>query len=258
MAYWGMILLTDHKIEILGVQIDQIKMEAAVKRVDKYINAHDNKRYMIVTPNAEMIVMAYDNPGFADILNRADLSVPDGAGVVLASHILTLPLEERVAGFDLMGKLLKLAQEKDYRVFFLGGKDSVLEKALNKIKNNFPGLKIAGSHHGYLDPALTFRLIEEINGLDVDILFVGMGVPLQERFLNDNLANLKVKVAMTVGGSFDVLADEVKRAPRWMQTLGLEWLFRLIQEPSRIGRMMALPRFVLLVFKEYLLAKVRR
>ncbi|AZO94086.1 WecB/TagA/CpsF family glycosyltransferase [Halocella sp. SP3-1] len=253
-----MILLTDYKIEILGVQIDQIKMEAAVKRVDKYINAHDNKRYMIVTPNAEMIVMAYDNPGFADILNRADLSVPDGAGVVLASHILTLPLEERVAGFDLMGKLLKLAQEKDYRVFFLGGKDSVLEKALNKIKNNFPGLKIAGSHHGYLDPALTFRLIEEINGLDVDILFVGMGVPLQERFLNDNLANLKVKVAMTVGGSFDVLADEVKRAPRWMQTLGLEWLFRLIQEPSRIGRMMALPRFVLLVFKEYLLAKVRR
>lgn len=250
--------MTDHKIEILGVQIDQIKMETAVKRVDKYINAHDNKRYMIVTPNAEMIVMAYDNPGFADILNRADLSVPDGAGVVLASHILTLPLEERVAGFDLMGKLLKLAQERDYRVFFLGGKDSVLEKALSKIKNNFPGLKIAGSHHGYLDPALTFWLIEEINGLDVDILFVGMGVPLQERFLNDNLANLKVKVAMTVGGSFDVLADEVKRAPRWMQTLGLEWLFRLIQEPSRIGRMMALPRFVLLVFKEYLLAKVRR
>ncbi|MTI58830.1 MAG: WecB/TagA/CpsF family glycosyltransferase [Firmicutes bacterium] len=248
----------DHKIEILGVQIDQIKMEAAVKRVDKYINAHDNKRYMIVTPNSEMLVMAYDNPGFADILNRADLSVPDGAGVVLASHILTLPLEERVAGFDLMGKLLKLAQERDYRVFFLGGKDSVLEKALNKIKNNFPGLKIAGSHHGYLDPALTFRLIEEINGLDVDILFVGMGVPLQERFLNDNLANLKVKVAMTVGGSFDVLADEVKRAPQWMQMLGLEWLFRLIQEPSRIGRMMALPRFVLLVFKEYLLAKVRR
>lgn len=250
--------MIDHKIEILGVQIDQIKMEAAVKRVDKYINAHDNKRYMIVTPNSEMLVMAYDNPGFADILNRADLSVPDGAGVVLASHILTLPLEERVAGFDLMGKLLKLAQERDYRVFFLGGKDSVLEKALNKIKNNFPGLKIAGSHHGYLDPALTFRLIEEINGLDVDILFVGMGVPLQERFLNDNLANLKVKVAMTVGGSFDVLADEVKRAPQWMQMLGLEWLFRLIQEPSRIGRMMALPRFVLLVFKEYLLAKVRR
>lgn len=250
--------MTDHKIEILGVQIDQINMEAAVKRVDKYITAYDNKRYMVVTPNSEMLVMAYDNPDFADILNRADLSIPDGAGVVLASHMLNSPLEERVAGFDLMGKLLELAQERDYRVFFLGGKESVLEKALNKIKNNFPGLKIVGFHHGYLDPDLTVWLIEEINGLDVDILFVGMGVPLQERFLNDNLAKLKVKVAMTVGGSYDVLADEVKRAPQWMQKLGLEWLFRLIQEPFRIGRMMALPRFVLLVFKEYLLAKIRR
>ncbi|MDI3546927.1 MAG: N-acetylglucosaminyldiphosphoundecaprenol N-acetyl-beta-D-mannosaminyltransferase [Halanaerobiales bacterium] len=237
------------QVDILGVKVNKVNMGQAKDRVVEFIEGGRQGR-MIVTPNSEMIVMAREDPELRAILNQADLSVPDGAGVVLASRIFKDPVPERVAGFDLMKELFSLAVINNYSIYLLGGKPGIVETAGQKIREEFPTLNLCGSHHGYLDKRLLEEVINEINGLEPDLLFIGMGVPLQEKFLAQNLHRLKVRVAMTVGGAFDVLAGRVNRAPLWMQRMHLEWLFRLLQEPSRLGRMLALPRFVILVFWE--------
>lgn len=237
-------------IEILGIKINRINIKEAVNSIHKIID--NNQKAMIVTPNSEMIVMAQEDRELARILNNADLKIPDGAGVVLASRMLKKPVQERVAGFDLMTDLLKLAVKQNYSLYLLGGKPGIIEEACKKIKKKYNDINIAGSHHGYLDRELQQKVIKDINNIEPDILFVGMGVPLQEKFIDKVLSKLNVKIAMTVGGSFDVLAGTMKRAPVWMQKFNLEWLYRLIQEPKRLGRMMALPRFVWLVFLDYI------
>ncbi len=237
-------------IRILGIKINKVDMEQAINEIDDLI-INQSKNY-VVTPNSEMIVMAQKDEELADILNNSNLNVPDGAGVVLASKIYGDKLSERVAGFDLMQHLLKLASEKDYSIYLLGSKPGIVDCTRKIILAKYPDLKICGTHHGYLDKEIQEEVINNINQLRPDILFVGMGVPLQEKFINSTLSQLEVKLAMTVGGSFDVLAGEVKRAPFWMQRLNLEWLYRLIQEPSRLGRVMALPKFVFLVLLDYI------
>lgn len=238
------------KVSILGVQIDRVNMRAALEKIEDFIEKEELPK-LVVTPNSEIIVMALEDAQFKEIINNADLSIPDGAGVILASRLLKDYLPERVAGFDLMNELINLSASKGYRIYLLGGEPGVVDIVRARLQERHPGLKISGCHHGYLNQETEPKFIEEVNSLSPDLLFVGMGVPLQEKFLARNLPVLKVKVAMTVGGSFDVIAGKSKRAPRWMQKLNLEWLFRLIQEPRRIGRMMALPRFALLVLKEY-------
>jgi N-acetylglucosaminyldiphosphoundecaprenol N-acetyl-beta-D-mannosaminyltransferase len=238
-------------IEILDVKINKVKMNEALQEVQRFIE-EGGKNHYVVTPNSEMLVMAHDDPEFKEILNKADLSIPDGAGLLLASHLSKNKLEERVAGYDLMKGLFSLAVEKKYSIFLLGGRPGVVEKAYYNILREYPGISISGIHHGYLDMNLQESVIKKINIAKPDLLFIGMGVPLQERFISKNLSRLNIKVAITVGGGFDVLAGEVKRAPLWMQKNHLEWMFRLLKEPSRIGRMLALPRFVFLVLMRYI------
>ncbi|MFW5992037.1 MAG: WecB/TagA/CpsF family glycosyltransferase, partial [Halanaerobiaceae bacterium] len=235
--------------EILGIMIDRLDMKQAIKRIKNFMN-NNNNRAIILTPNPEMIVMAQEDKQLARIINRADLKIPDGAGVVLASRLSKHILRERVAGYDLMTELMNLAVKEEYLLYLLGSKPDVIEKACDQITKNHPGIKIAGFHHGYLDRKLQQEVIRDINRISPDILFVGMGVPLQEKFLDQVVPQLDVKVAMAVGGSFDVLAGKIKRAPVWLQRLNLEWLYRLLQEPNRLGRMMALPRFVWLVLMD--------
>ncbi|MGM0602826.1 MAG: WecB/TagA/CpsF family glycosyltransferase [Bacillota bacterium] len=240
-------------VEILGIKIDRVDMQAAVKEVEVLLKREREsavKPAYIVTPNSEMIAMSVEDEELASILNSADLSTPDGAGVVLAAKIMGTPLIERVAGFDLLIQMIEKFEKKDFSFYFLGSRPGVVDKAAASLKEDYPNLNIAGYHHGYLDRELQEKVIAEINEKDVDLLLVGMGVPLQERFIDKNIENLNVKVAMTVGGSFDVIAGEVNRAPVWMQKAGLEWFYRLMQEPSRFGRMLSLPRFILLVLKE--------
>ncbi len=239
------------KINILGIQIDRVNMKEALNKVQGFIEKKE-KHKLVVTPNSEIIVMALEETELAEVINSADLSVPDGAGVVLASRLLKKNLPERVAGFDLMNEIIKLSAEKEYNLYLLGGEPGTVEIVEDNLKRKYPTLKISGSHHGYLNRESLQKIIKEVNYLKPDILLIGMGVPLQEKFLGKNLLNLEVRVAMTIGGSFDVIAGKTRRAPSWMQKLNLEWLFRLLQEPRRIGRMMALPRFALLVFREYL------
>lgn len=223
-------------------------MEASVKKVEK-LASQKEKSSLIVTPNSEMLAVAAENKELAEILNSADLATPDGIGVVIASKILGFPLEERVAGFDLISNLFQETAEKDFNFYFLGSKPGVVDRAVINLNNKYPKLNITGFHHGYLDKENQKKVIAEINSKNIDILLVGMGFPLQEKFLDNNLDRLKVGAAVTVGGSFDVFAGEVKRAPLWVQKIALEWFYRLLQEPSRFGRMLALPKFIYLVIK---------
>lgn len=235
-------------LNILNVKIDKLDMDGAVARICSLLE--DKNSSLVVTPNSEMIVMAAEDPELAGILNSADLATADGAGVVLASKIMGDKLPERVAGFDLIGRLFAKLEHEDYNFYFLGSKPGIVDKAAANLELKYSSLNIAGFHHGYLDRQLQKEVISEINSKEIDLLLVGMGVPLQERFLANNLSKLKVKVAITVGGSFDVLAGEVNRAPLWMQKASLEWFYRLLQEPARFGRMLSLPKFIYLVTKK--------
>jgi N-acetylglucosaminyldiphosphoundecaprenol N-acetyl-beta-D-mannosaminyltransferase len=235
-------------IKILDVNIDRVNQKEAVERVKNLIS-NRNQSSLVVTPNSEMLAMAAEDTELARILNSADLATADGIGVVIASKILGEPLEERVAGFDLISRLFREFAEEDINLYFLGGKPGIVDRAAANLKNKYSNLNIAGYHHGYLDRENQQRVIEEINEKNIDLLLVGMGVPLQEKFLDNNLKKLNVGAAVTVGGSFDVLAGEVNRAPLWMQKAALEWFYRLLQEPSRFGRMLSLPKFILLVIK---------
>lgn len=223
-------------------------MNQATARVRELISEAE-KTSLVVTPNSEMLAMAAEDPELARILNSADLATADGIGVVIASKILGEPLEERVAGFDLISRLFKEFAESEINFYFLGGKPGIVNQAAENLKKDYPNLNICGCHHGYLDRESQQQVIEEINSKDIDLLLVGMGVPLQEKFLDNNRKKIKVGAAVTVGGSFDVLAGKVKRAPLWMQKAALEWFYRLLQEPSRFGRTLSLPKFIYLVLK---------
>lgn len=235
-------------IKILDVNIDRVNMQQAVERLRK-LALDRSQSSLVVTPNSEMLAMAAEDQELAAVLNSADLATADGIGVVIASKILGEPLEERVAGFDLISTLFKEFEQEDINFYFLGGKPGIVDQAAANLKENYPDLNISGYHHGYLDRESQQKVIEEINSQKINLLLVGMGVPLQEKFLNSNLEKLKVGAAVTVGGSFDVLAGEVNRAPLWMQKAALEWFYRLLQEPSRFGRMLSLPKFIYLVVK---------
>jgi len=236
------------KIKILDVYIDRLDMAGAVAEVKSLLN--QDGASLIVTPNSEMLAMAAENPELADILNSADLAAADGMGLLLAAKIMGDFLPERVAGYDLIRKLFSELEDQPYSFYLLGAEPGIVDKAESELKKSYPALNIVGTHHGYLDRDKLEKVIAEINEKKVDLLLVGMGVPLQERFLDNNLGRLDVKAAVTVGGSFDVIAGKVKRAPLWMQKSGLEWFYRLLKEPSRFGRMLLLPKFLYLVFKQ--------
>ncbi|OCL25475.1 N-acetylmannosaminyltransferase [Orenia metallireducens] len=237
------------RVDILGVLVDRVAQKEALNRVKSFIDSQNS--HIIVTPNAEMIVRAHQDEELKRILNSADLVIPDGTGVVLASKLLGDPLAERVTGIDLVKDLLEIGSKVGYNFYFLGGAPKVAQEAKTKVKEKYPNLNIR-THHGYLDRESETKVLEELENNRVDILLVGMGVPLQEKWLYKHLANLKVPVGIGVGGTFDILAGKKKRAPKVMQNFHLEWLYRLLQEPKRLARMSALPQFIYEVLQEKL------
>lgn len=210
------------------------------------------KPWLIATANAEMIMAATGNPALMETLNTADLVVPDGAGTVWAAHELGYEMPERVAGYDLVQELLKIAPlaENKFKVFFLGSGPGVAEAAKEKAQKLYPGVEVVGCRNGYFTEADEPEIIREINESGADLLLCALGVPKQELWLKKHLPELKVSAAIGVGGTLDVMAGRVKRAPLWVQKAKLEWAYRGIwMQPSRIGRLMALPKFVLAVKK---------
>ena len=172
---------------------------------------------------------------------------PDGAGTVWAAHHLGHAMPERVAGYDMVQELMREAPAKHRRIFFFGSAPGVADKAKKKAEQLYPGIEIVGTRNGFFTAADEPAIIEEIKAAHPDILLAALGVPKQEKWLAKHLSELSVPVAIGVGGTFDVMAGVMKRAPRWMQKAKLEWLFRGMLQPKRAGRLMALPKFVLKV-----------
>lgn len=242
----------DDKINIMGILLNRVDYDGALQEIESFLKGGRLK--VIATPNAEIIMAARNNEKLRRAINGADLCFPDGIGVVLASRIIGKPLHSRTAGYDLMVRMLDMAARRNLSVFLLGGKPGVAEKASGNIKAKFPGIRIAGTHHGYFNESGEALILDMINKSGADILLVAMGAPKQELFMLKNQAKLQCSIAMGVGGSLDVLAGRVRRAPVIMQKAGLEWLYRLAAQPMRIKRMSALPLFLI----EVMLDKVRQ
>ena len=228
------------KIDVMGVLFDNVTMDEALLEAKKILE-QDQAQY-VVTPNSEIVYEAMHSEELCGLLNDAALVLPDGAGVVLGSKLLKKPLKEKVAGVDFADNLLALLAETGGSVYLLGSKPGVAELAAEKMLEKHPGLTIAGLADGYFKDEAP--VIEKINAADADVLFVCLGAPKQEKFMAAHKNELNVKLMAGLGGSLDSFAGTVKRAPKWMIKLSLEWLYRLIKEPKRLGRMMRLPKFL--------------
>ena len=240
----------NERVEILGVKVDAVTMTEAVERVGRLICAE--KSSLVATANAEMLLRATHDEELKKILNAADLVVPDGAGTVWAARHLGKFMPERVAGFDLVQELMKIAPAREIRFFLFGSAPGIAEKAKLKAETLYRGIKIVGVRNGYFTAADEPEIISQIKNSRADILLAALGVPKQEKWLFKHKDTLKIPVSIGVGGTFDVMAGVVKRAPLWMQKARLEWLFRAMLQPSRAGRLIALPKFVLKVHKQKL------
>ena len=236
------------KTNIFGVPFKVTTLEGAYQIIDYF--TRDNKKRFVVTANTEIVMIAQEDKEFMDIINKADLVVADGVGIVWASKYFGEKITERAAGFDLMNMILRNSPKKGYKIYLLGGKPGVAKEASAKIKEMYPGVEIVGCYHGYFSDADEEFIIEDINSKTPHFLFIGLGAPKQEKWIYKNLDKLDVKVCIGIGGSLDVFAGKTKRAPYIFQKLGLEWFYRLAREPSRISRMLLLPRFVLKVLFE--------
>lgn len=220
-------------------------MEEAVRTIERFIKERVPR--LIATANAEMVMLAEKDKELAAILNNADLVVPDGAGVVWAARHQGHVVPERVAGYDLVQYLLKISAARSYRVFLFGSAPGIAERAQLAAEQYYQGVKIVGTCSGFFDDKKEQEIIHRIQSLQPDILLVALGVPKQEKWLAHHMSQLNVPVSIGVGGTFDVMAGAMQRAPLWMQQANIEWLFRLISQPKRAVRMLALPHFVLKV-----------
>ena len=242
-------------IDILGVPIHQVTMDEAVGLIDQFVSS--STLHTVFTPNPEIIMLARQDERLCTILNQADLVVPDGIGVVIASKFQKgMKLKQRVAGYDLVQNTMKQAVNRfsantGYKYYFLGSKPGVAEKAAEEMRKTYPGIQIVGTHDGYFKQENIPKIIDDINDSMANIVLVALGAPKQELWIEEYKGLLKhVRVAIGVGGSLDVMAGVAKRAPLIYQKLGLEWFYRLVKEPTRIKRMLVLPQFLLeVIFK---------
>ena len=233
--------MSNDRLNVLGVNIDTYSMEEAANIL---VAAMDqNEPFTVYTPNSEIVLAAYKNPDYMELINRGSMITPDGIGVVYASKILKRPLSERVSGFDLAELVLQKIAGTGKRVYLFGGKPGIAEEAAKNICRRYPGTEICGTADGYFDAEKEQEIIQDIQYKKPDLLFVCLGFPKQEMWIDAHKDELSAKVCMGIGGSLDVFAGRAKRAPKWLQDLGLEWLHRLLMQPSRFARMLALPKF---------------
>ncbi|OOM13513.1 WecB/TagA/CpsF family glycosyltransferase [Clostridium saccharobutylicum] len=204
----------------------------------------------IISGNPEVLFNGLNNPKLKQNFNdKNSVIIPDGVGTVLASKLLNSPVKEKIAGIDVVKEIFIKANEEGKSIYLLGSREEVLTKCVKNIETEFPNLKIVGSHNGFFDLNNCENIIQEIKLSEPWAIFVAMGSPRQEIFIEKIMPIVNTKVFMGVGGVFDIFAGELKRAPKWMISLGLEWLYRVIKEPFRIKRLISIPKFLLLVLK---------
>ncbi|MDQ0508122.1 N-acetylglucosaminyldiphosphoundecaprenol N-acetyl-beta-D-mannosaminyltransferase [Peptoniphilus ivorii] len=238
------------KIRIFNTVVDDIRNEERVEILAEMLE--EDRFHRIFTPNTEIVMACRKDPVFAEAMNDSDLIVADGIGLVIGSKMRGYPLSERVTGYDLSIDLLDLAQRTGKKVFFLGGREGIAETARKNVQDRWGDI-VAGVHHGYfqgkhncgVETEEEREILREIDNSGAEILFVGLGFPKQESFILENQDALsKVRIAIGNGGVLDVLAGEAKRAPAWFIRYNLEWLYRLMKNPSRLSRQLAIPAFL--------------
>jgi N-acetylglucosaminyldiphosphoundecaprenol N-acetyl-beta-D-mannosaminyltransferase len=275
----------DHStVDILGFPVARLSIAQVIARITTAIEgrvdtrkSRSEKTLHIVTANAEILYNAYENPTLGELLQQADMITPDGNGTVQAAIKLGQPVPERVTGVDLMWQLLPKAEQQGWRIYLLGASEAVITETVKVIKTDWPMVNLAGWHNGYFTAAERPVIIEDILKSGADLIFVALGFPAQDQFIlqmqqqfaaglaaeltaepatehdegtqKNNSKHLPA-VAIGVGGSFDAISGNVKRAPQWIQNLGLEWAYRFAQNPKRLKRATALPKFVLAVRRQ--------
>jgi N-acetylglucosaminyldiphosphoundecaprenol N-acetyl-beta-D-mannosaminyltransferase len=217
-------------------------MEETLAILDGFIQ--EGGPHHIVTLDASMCITASEDPELAQIIRRADLVTPDSAGVLWACARSGHPFEGRVSGVEIVQRLCALSPHTGYRIWFLGAAPGVARQAAENARKQFPGCRIVGVQDGYFSEDQEPEVVAQIAEAGPDILCVAMGIPRQEKFIARNRGRLGVPVMIGVGGTLDVMAGIVNRAPHWMQRLNLEWLYRLAKNPKKIGKVMTLPRFL--------------
>jgi N-acetylglucosaminyldiphosphoundecaprenol N-acetyl-beta-D-mannosaminyltransferase len=237
-------------LQILGCRLDPIDAAEATSRIIAL--AREGAGAHILTLGTEMVVRAQKDEHFRSIVNRSALSLCDTAGVLAVARRRGAPLRDRVTGVELVEHLCEQAAREALPVYFLGGAQGVAEDAAAILEARFPGLLVAGTHHGYFGDAQSSEIAAAIRRSGAKLLFVGLGSPRQEFWLDEYLQRTGCGAGIGVGGSLDVISGRIQRAPRWMRRFGLEWLYRLIREPHRWRRQLALPQFVWLTLWERL------
>lgn len=245
------------RVRIFDLRVDNLDMEEALALVKGALK--EEGLYRVYTPNTEIAMETRDKPYLADLVNSGDLVLADGIGLVMGSRLRKCPLKDRVTGFDVSMALLDEAQEEGYGVYLLGGRPGVAQEAKDRLNKTRPQLNIAGCHHGYFETSLPGdfpsqeeeEVLEDIRSSGAQILFVGLGFPKQETWLRDNQDRLgPVRLGIGNGGVIDILAGRAKRAPQIFIKLHLEWLYRMLKEPSRIKRQVAIPKFIWTILRD--------
>lgn len=240
----------NEKLTIFDMDFDNISMKEGVGLVDKTIRNKQKKKFFFVNPDC--MNKLYVDKEYFSILEKADYVFPDGIGISIACNILKTPLLENVNGTDMLPFLCDLSQENDYSIFLFGAKPGIAKKMKKKLEEKFPKLRIVGTRDGFFDwKKDSNKIINEINSSHANILLVAFGVPLQEKWIDLNFDKLMPQVIMGVGGLFDFYSGEMKRAPKWMREVGMEWLFRLLKEPKRMWKRYIIgnPLFIYRVYK---------
>lgn len=239
------------KISILGVKIDNITLAECGDRTKELIETSNKSCKIIVAPNTEFVMCAQKDKEFFDILQQAELATPDSIGIIIGARLQNKKFKQRIPGQAYFREIIRRAEIEGWSIYILGGTEEVIEKAVLKVKEDFPKANIIGYHEGYFIKDSEEDVIKQINELQPNVLFVAMGAPKQEKWIYKNKEKLKVDVAAGQGGTLDYEAGRIKRAPKFIQKIGMEWFWRLILQPSRIFRMKVLPIFLIkILFKK--------
>lgn len=235
-------------VSLFGVRIHAISMEEALRHVLRFVREGTPRQ--VVTADSSMVVQALGDAHLLDIINQADLVTPDSIGILWACRRSGIHMPERVSGVDLVARLAQVSAQTGLRLYFLGAQPGVAEEAARRLRERYPSVCIVGWHHGYFPPKEDAEVIEQVREARPEVLCVAMGIPKQEKWIARYREVLGVPVSIGVGGTFDVLSGRVRRAPLWMQRMGMEWLWRVGHNPRKISKVMLLPRFAWMVLTQ--------